>query len=120
MAEAFHTYEMPYLCIDATGTVDSVQEALQDRGVEVEGIHFGGSSSKKFDMLRNLQLVMELEWDGSKGVLRSPLIDRLKHELDHYILPDDDIQQDCVMALAMVCHQIAQWELPAPVFGDVL
>lgn len=118
MQEVFDTYPMPYLVIDATGTVDSVQEALQDRGVEVEGIHFGGSSGKKFDMLRNLQLVTELEWGNHRGVLRSPPIPRLKHELDHYLLPDDDIQQDCVMALAMVCHHISQWELPAAVYGE--
>ncbi len=119
MTDIYNTYEMPYLLIDATGSVDSVQEALQDRGVEVEGIHFGGSSSKKFDMLRHLQLVTELEWDNSKGVLRSPPIERLKHELDHYLLPDDDIVQDCVMALAMTCHHIAQWELPASISGEV-
>jgi hypothetical protein len=119
MAKDFHDYAMPYLLIDATGTVDSVQEALQDRGVEVEGVHFGGSSGKKFDMLRNLQLVTELEWGQQRGVLRSPPIPRLKHELDHYLLPDDDIKQDCVMALAMVCHHISQWEMPAAISGEV-
>lgn len=119
MAKVFHDYPMPYLLIDATGQIDSVQEALQSRGVEVEGIHFGGSSSKKYDMLRNLQLCTELEWGGTKGVLRSPLIPKLKHELDHYVLPDDDIEQDCVMALAMVAFHISQWELPAAVGGEV-
>lgn len=119
MSAVFRGYPMPYLLIDATGQVDTVQEALQDRGVEVEGVHFGGSSSKKFDMLRALQLCTELEWSGVRGVLRSPLIPRLKHELDHYVLPDDDIEQDCVMALAMPCHHIAHWELPAAVGGEV-
>lgn len=119
MTTVYKRYSMPYLLIDATGQVDSVSEALQERGVEVEGVHFGGVTSKKYDMLRNLQLCMELDWGGSKGVLRSPLIPRLKHELYHYLLPDDDIQQDCVMALAMLTHHIAQQELPAPVTGDV-
>lgn len=119
MSKVFHDYGMPYLLIDATGTVDSVQEALQDRGVEVEGIQFGGLGNKKLDMLRNLQLVMELHWGDTVGVLRSPKIDRLKHELDTYVLPDDDIVQDHVMALGMVCHHIAQFELPPPISGDV-
>lgn len=119
MAEVFKGYPMPYLLIDATGQIDSVQEALQTRGVEVEGVQFGGNSSKKFDMLRNLQLCTEMDWSGTRGVLRSPEIPRLKYEMDHYVLPDDDIKQDCVMALAMVCHHIAQWELPHFVTGDV-
>lgn len=119
MAEVFATYPMPYLLIDATGQIDSVSEALQDRGVEVEGVHFGGSSSKKFDMLRQLQLCTELEFDGERGVLRSPPIPVLKQELDLYVLPDDHIKQDCVMALAMLVHNVAQWELPAAVTGDV-
>jgi hypothetical protein len=118
MSAIFQGYPMPYLLIDTTGQVDSVQEALQDRGVEVEGVHFGGSSGKKFDMLRGLQLAMELEWNGTKGVLRSPPIPKLKHELDHYVLPDDDIEQDCVMALAMPIHHIMLWELPAATFGE--
>jgi len=119
MAATFHGYPMPYLLIDATGQIDSVQEALQDRGVEVEPVHFGGNSSRKFDMLRNLQLVTEMEWSGHRGALRSPLIPKLKHELDHYVLPDEGIEQDCVMALAMLCHHVAQWEMPMAVAGDV-
>jgi hypothetical protein len=119
MAETFHRYGMPYLSIDATGQIDSVAEALQQRGVEVNGVTFGGNSNKKFDMLRNLQVILEMEWSGTRGLLRSPLIGQLKYELDHYVLPDDDIRQDCIMALAMVCHDIAQYELPAPVAGDV-
>lgn len=119
MEEVYRTYRLPYLTIDSTGNVDSIQEALQNRGVEVEGINFGGNSTRKLDMLRNLQLVMELEWGGSRGVLRSPLIEQLKFELEHYVLPDDQITQDCVMALAMVCFQIAQYELPDFVAGEV-
>lgn len=119
MEEVFKTYTMPYLLIDSTGQVDSVTEALQDRGVEVQGVHFGGTSSKKFDMLRQLQLCLELEFDGERGVVRSPLIEQLKYELDHYVLPDDKIRQDCVMALAMLVWEIAQWELPAFVTGEV-
>ncbi len=119
MREVYEAYRLPYLLIDATGNVDSVQEALQNRGVEVLGINFGGSSNKKFDMLRNLQLCMEMEWGEAKGVLRSPPIPQLKYELDHYILPDDDIVQDCVMALAMVAYETAQYELPASAGGEV-
>jgi hypothetical protein len=119
MQRRYIEYRLPYLIIDATGQQDSVQEALQNRGVEVEGIQFGGSSSKKFDMLRNLQLCTEMEWGGVRGVIRSPLIPQLKYEMDHYIIPDDDIAQDCVMALAMVAHEIAQCELPAPAEGEV-
>ena len=119
MTEVFNTYQMPYLLIDATGQVDSVVEALQDRGVEVEGVQFGGTGSKKFDMLRALQLATELEWDGSAGVLRSPMIPQLKRELDHYVLPDDKITQDCVMALAMAVDHVAQWELPEATGGEV-
>lgn len=119
MAEVYKGYPMQYLLIDATGQIDSVQEALLTRGVEVEGVHFGGNSSKKFDMLRNLQLCTEMEYGGVRGVLRSPPIPQLKYELDHYVLPDDDIKQDCVMALAMVCHHISQWDLPAPLAGEV-
>jgi len=119
MAQRFHDYPMPYLLIDSTGQIDSVSEALQDRGVEVEGIHFGGNSNKKLDMLRNLQLCMEMEWGDTVGVIRSPLIKQLKHELDHYVIPDNDIAQDCVMALCMAAHHIAQNELPASVAGEV-
>jgi hypothetical protein len=120
MEEVYRTYSLPYLTVDATGQTDSIQEALYNRGVEVEGIHFGGASNRKFDMLRNLQLVFELEWDrGQSGVLKSPLIPRLRHELEHYVLPDENIQQDCVMALAMVCFQIAQYEMPSYVGGEV-
>lgn len=119
MAAVFEKFPAPYLLIDATGQIDSVQEALMDRGVEVEGVTFGGSSSKKFDMLRNLQLCTELEWDGQRGILRSPLIPKLKTELERYVLPDDHIEQDHVMALAMLAHHIGQWELPPPVKGDV-
>jgi hypothetical protein len=120
MQEVYETYEMPYLCVDATGQVDSIVEALYRRGVEVEGIHFGGTGNKKFDMLRNLQLIMELDWGtGEKGALKCPPIPQVKHELEIYRLPDEDIQQDTVMALAMVGHQIAQYELPAPTAGEV-
>lgn len=120
MEEIYRSYNLPYLTVDATGQTDSIQEALLNRGVEVEGIHFGGSSNKKYDMLRNLQLVFELEWDsGHAGVLRSPPIPRLRHELEHYVLPDETIQQDCVMALAMVCFQISQYEMPSHVGGEV-
>lgn len=118
MHKVYTDYHLPYLIIDGTGNVDSVQEALQTRGVEVEGVHFGGSSNKKFDMLRNLQLCTEMEWSGSKGVLRSPPIPQLKYELEHYIIPDDDITQDCVMTLAMVANDVAQYELPAASAGE--
>lgn len=119
MEWVYKEYHLPYLIIDATGQVDSVQEALQNRGVEVEGVTFGGNSNKKFDMLRNLQVILEFEWEGTRGLLRSPMIAQLKYELDHYIIPDDDIRQDCIMALAMVCHHIAQYDLPAAVSGEV-
>jgi len=119
MASVFKDYPMPYLLIDATGQIDSVQEALQNRGVEVEGVHFGGQGSKKFDMLRNLQLCMELEWSGTKGVLRSPPIPGLKKELDNYVLPDEHIEQDRVVTLAMVAHHICQWDLAAATPGEV-
>lgn len=120
MEDVYRTYNLPYLTVDATGQTDSIQEALYNRGVEVEGIHFGGSGNRKFDMLRNLQLVFELEWEpGSSGVLKCPLIPRLRHELEHYVLPDDNIAQDCVMALAMVCFQISQYEMPDHTYGEV-
>lgn len=119
MAEVFHTYPMAYLLIDATGQIDSVQEALTDRGVAVEGVHFGGTSGRKFNMLRSVQLALELEWDGKVGALRSPLIPGLKHELDHYVLPDDHIKQDRVMALAMLVNEIMQWELPPASAGEM-
>jgi hypothetical protein len=119
MADVFETYHMPYLLIDATGQIDSVQEALQTRGVEVEGVQFGGNSSKKFNMLRSLQLCIEMEWSGVRGLLRCPPIEKLKHELDHYVLPDDDIQQDCVMTLAMAVSHVMQWEAPPALAGEV-
>jgi len=119
MASIYKDYGLPYLTIDATGQVDSVQEALYARGVEVEGVHFGGTGNKKFDMLRNLQLIFELEWGTERGALRCPPIPRLKHELEHYLLPDEDIVQDCVMALAMVCQQVSLYELPSHVGGEV-
>ncbi len=119
MAEVYRHYHLPWLTIDSTGQLDSVQEALYNRGVEVEGIHFGGTGNKKFDMLRNVQLVMELEWGSERGALRCPLIPRLKHELEHYLLPDEDIVQDTVMTLAMVCHQIVSNELPDSTSGEV-
>lgn len=119
MADTFNKFNMPYLLIDATGQIDSVQEALQLRGVEVEGVHFGGTGNKKYDMLRNLQLALELQKDGETGYLRSVPIERLQYELEHYILPDDDIVQDHVMSLAMLAHHIVQWELPPAYAGEV-
>ena len=119
MAGVYKDYRLPYLIIDATGQVDSVQEALQNRGVEVEGIHYGGQGNKKFDMLRSLQLATEMEWDGTRGLLRSPLIERCKHELDHYVLPDEGISQDTVMTLAMVVWHVTQNELPPAAYGDL-
>lgn len=120
MQQVFETYKLPYLVIDATGNVDSVQEALEARGVPVEGYHFSGSRTRKFDMLRNLQLLMELKWGESKGALRAPaFLSRLRQELERYVLPDDHIQQDCVMALAMVCNEIARYEVPAAYSGEV-
>lgn len=116
----YRAYPMQYMVIDATGQIDSVQEALMDRGVEVEGVQFGGNAgNKKLDMLRNLQLCLELEWAGRKGLLRCPPIPKVKHELDNYVIPDDRIEQDCVMSLAMLTHHLAQWELPAAVEGSV-
>ena len=119
MAHVYKSYNLPYLIIDATGQVDSVQEALQDRGVEVEGIHYGGQGNRKFDMLRSLQLATEMEWGGSRGLLRSPPIPGLKHELDHYVLPDEGITQDRVMALAMVVSHVVANELPPAAYGDL-
>lgn len=119
MAEVQKAYPSMYLLIDATGTSDSVQEALQDRGLEVEGIQLGGNSNKKLDMLRNLQLCLGLDYGDSKGILRCPPLPGLKQELDHYVLPDDHIEQDRVMTLAMLCHTIAQWDIPFAVGGDV-
>lgn len=118
MKEVYQDWNLPVLLIDATGNVDSVQEALQTRGVEVEGVQFGGSSNKKFDMLRNLQLATEMEWDGIRGLLRSIPIPQLKYELDHYIIPDDEIVQDCVMALAMVVSELVLSEVPAATAGE--
>ena len=121
MQQVYERYQLPYLTVDATGQTDSIVEALYNRGVEVEGVHFGGTGNKKFDMLRNVQLALELCWgaEHTQGALRSPMIERLKHELEHYRLPDEDIQQDCVMALAMVLHQIVQNEIPESVSGEV-
>lgn len=119
MARVYENYGMNYLCIDSTGQTDSVSEALWDRGVDVVGINFGGAASKKWDMLRQTQLCMELEWDGNLGVIRSPLIEGLKNELYHYVWPDDHIVQDRTMALAMCLSEIAQWELPTAVAGEI-
>ncbi len=120
MEAIYKSYSMPYLLIDTTGQIDSVEEALQQRGVEVEGVHFGGNSSRKFDMLRSLQLCMEMEFSGTRGLLRSIPIPKLLYELDHYVIPDDDIEQDTIMALAMAVNHAMMWEVPAPTFGDVL
>lgn len=119
MAEVFKTYGMMYLLIDGTGQVDTVEEALYDRGVDVESVHFGGVSSKKFNMLRALQLSTELEWEGTRGLLRSPLVPRLKREMDYYVLPDDDIVQDHVMALAMLVNHVIEVDLPSFVATEV-
>jgi len=119
MQADYEDFSLPYLIIDATGQLDSVQEALYDRGVEVLGVHFGGTGSKKFDMLRNLQLITELEWGGQRGALRCPPIPKVRYELEHYRLPDEDISQDTVMALAMLGHELAQNELPEAVSGEV-
>jgi hypothetical protein len=119
MEDVYRRFRLPYLLIDATGQLDSVGEALQSRGVEVEGITFGGAGQRKYDMLRNLQLCTEMEWGTERGALRSPPIPVLKHELEHYALPDDNIKQDTVMTLAMVAWHIAQYEMPEMVPGEV-
>lgn len=114
MEHVYHTYNLDHVGIDATGQQDSIAEALETRGLDVESIYFGGAGSKKLDMLRNLQLVTEWDYEGTKGLLRSPLIPTLKRELENYALPDDNISQDTVMTLAMVVHDIVQYELPEP------
>lgn len=131
MAKVFRDYGMPYLLIDATGQVDAVEEALIGRGVDVEGVQFGGNSSAKWNMLRSLQLALEWNWtqdralwtpesSGLNGLIRSVPIPRVKGELDRYVYPDEAIVQDTVMTLAMLVHYILQnGELPFPVTGDV-
>lgn len=112
MLRVYKAYNMPYLLIDGTGTVDSVKEALQTRGIEVESIHFGGTGQKKYDMLRALQMALEMVDNGTKGYLRSFPVEQMLSELTKYALPDEHLPQDTVMALAMVVHHIMQWEVP--------
>jgi len=119
IADVAKEFDVFLTAIDSTGQQDTVVEALELRGIQVDGIHFGGSSNKKIDMLRNLQLVMELEYDGKKGCLTAPAIPRVRHELEHYILPDEGIAQDTVMTLAMLAHQIILNEVPEYSAGEV-
>lgn len=119
MQDFFESYPMPFLLIDTTGTVDSVQEELEKRGLDIEGVHFGGNSSKKFDMLRGLQLAVDMQYNGTRGLLRSPLIPRMKKELTKYALPDDRIEQDTVMVMAMVVSCAVDFDVPESTVGEV-
>jgi hypothetical protein len=60
--------------VDVTGpTGDSIAEELENRGLPVERIHFGGQSGKKYDMLRSLQSRMEM---GGATVVSKDLVTR--------------------------------------------
>lgn len=106
--------------LDVTGpTGDSIQEELENRGISVEPFNFGGASQKKYNMLRNLQSMMQTERDVKekdggtkrvKGLVRFPdfhkyqELEPRKHEFDQYTLDDKKLRQDTVMALAMVAQ----------------
>ena len=121
MKEIVDEYRLPWLRVDATGTLDTVTETLEKRGVPAEGIRF--TANRKLDMLQALRLALDLEWaDGTttvKGVIRSPYCAQMRNELERYRLPDTTLTQDVVMTLAMVAHQAVTSELPGAIGGDV-
>lgn len=131
--ETYETYKPPYVLIDVTGsTKDSIAEELENRGVPVEGVQFGGAQGgKKYNMLRSLQLAMEMECkqevtgeDGlirylpSTGMIRYPSTDiepdlaKVKKQFDFYVLKDEKLTQDHVMAAAMLAHEALQSVVP--------
>lgn len=135
-------WQPPYVLVDVTGsTKDSVAEELENRGVPVEGVQFGGAGvgGKKFNMLRALQLAMEMECDverldeeGNRVVVKhkgliefpslenAPEMERVKKEFDFYTLKDDSLKQDCVMASAMLAFYALEEQVPEHYKGEVI
>jgi hypothetical protein len=115
--------------VDVTGpSADSISEELMNRGLPIEPIHFGGQTSKKYDMLRNLQSRMETgddDLDGNpfRGWLRfpdvktHPELEERKKEFDFYRLDDAKLITDTVMATAMAVKLASDLVLPDPMFG---
>jgi len=114
--------------VDVTGgTGDSISEELFNRGLPIEPFHFGGSTNKKLDMLRNLQSRMEM-WGGEgegafKGWLRfpnfreHPELEERKKEFDFYRLEDTKLTQDTVMATAMATKLAVDYADVEPLLG---
>jgi len=130
---AFKKHHPQQVAVDVTGpTADAVQEELERRQLPIEGIHFGGSSAKKHDMVRGLQADIEARWDydevTEEGVQRKQvlgkwrwpdpehymnLVDR-RTEFYRYRYPDDKkLRQDTVMAMGMLA-MIVRDNAPPP------
>lgn len=126
----YDEWRPPYFLLDVTGQQDSVAEVLEKRGIPVEGVNFGGAlGSKKLNMLRSLQSVLEMDFkdsDGNsvRGLIRCPAVvvepdmRQPKTEMERYALADKNLTQDCVMTLAMLAHYALQEQVPEPTFGD--
>ena len=135
----YEKWKPPYVLVDVTGsTKDSVAEELENRGVPVEGVQFGGAGvgGKKFNMLRALQLATEMECQYEvaerdattgeetrrvvthKGLLQFPSVEnepelaRVKKEFDFYVLKDEGLKQDCVMANSMLAFYALEEQVP--------
>ena len=131
--QTYKTYRPSYVLIDVTGsTKDSIAEELEKRGVPVEGVQFGGAQGgKKYNMLRSLQLAMEMEckeeWVDEEGIARirptqgmirypspdiHPDLAAVKKQFDFYVLKDEHLTQDHVMCAAMLAHEALQSIVP--------
>jgi len=126
LIEACYQEDKPYsVGIDVTGpTGDSIEEALRARGLPVDAIHYGGTGSKKYDMLRNLQSRLEMHVPGeerTKGWIRFPNerdypeLEPRRKEFDFYKLDDAKLTTDTVMALAMAVKLAVDYE-PVPAY----
>ncbi len=89
--------------IDCTGVGDVVLDELQD--IQAQGFNFGGGKAK-VNMLTNMQTVLQ------NKALKSPWIRQCVDEFSFYEWDDEDLVQDCVMALGVVLWGARDLGLP--------
>lgn len=133
--------------IDATGPAgDVVEEELWKRGIPVDPFKISNGIIK-VDLINTLQNALDhgrtavgvtqvpdeagnwydvplMEepdpYGRSWGLLRCPPIPQLVDEMGVYTMPDTDLVQDCVMALALLADvAVTDWNLKDPVIGGL-
>lgn len=104
-------YNDAQVIVDSTGLGDVVMEALEQRGLYVEGFHF--TQRSKQQLIENLQLLLEQE------EIHFPDIPDLIHELEIFgyemtksgnmtFSAPPGAHDDCVMSLALACWALKE------------